>query len=325
MKALVTGATGCVGANVVAALLERGYEVRAMHRVTSSLTALEGLEAERIVGDLFDLESLARAMEGCDLVFHVAAISDYWRTPAETIYRVNVEGTRNVVEAALQAGVRRLVYTSSVGSLGIPPAGQLLDEQSTFNLPPHRFPYGHSKHLAEGVVRETLARGLDAVIVNPAAVIGPRDVHWIGGSLLQEAQRGTTWFAPPGGTCWAASTAVGLGHVLAAERGRSGERYLLGGQNLTHRETIEVVAEVVGGQRSRVTLPRFLMGALTATTGLASRFIHLPFSAEQVWLSAQEIYCDSTKARQELGYPQVAFRVAVEQAYAWYRARGLLR
>ncbi|HID89848.1 MAG TPA: NAD-dependent epimerase/dehydratase family protein, partial [Anaerolineae bacterium] len=161
MKALVTGSTGCVGANVVAALLRRGYEVRAMHRPTSRLDALEGLEVEQVVGDILDPPSLARAMEECDWVFHVAAVSDYWRTPPEVIYRVNVEGTRNVVEAALRAGVHRLIYTSSVGALGIPPEGRLLDESSVFNLPPHRFPYGHSKHLAEEVVREAVAEGLD--------------------------------------------------------------------------------------------------------------------------------------------------------------------
>jgi len=323
-RALVTGATGCVGSNVAAALLERGYAVRAMHRPTSVLTALEGLEVELVVGDLFDPESLARAMEGCELVFHVAAVSDYWRTPAEAIYRVNVEGTRNVVEAALRAGVQRLVYTSSVGALGVPPDGRLLDERATFNLPPRRFPYGHSKHLAEGVVRDGVARGLDAVVVNPAAVMGPRDVHWIGGSLLLEVQRGKAWFAPPGGTCWAAATDVGMGHVLAAERGRTGERYILGGENLTHREVVEVVAEVVGGRRPAVTFPRFVMDVLTPLVMVAGRALPLPLSAEQVWLSARWIYCDSGKAARELGYTSIPFRAAVEQAYAWYRSHGLL-
>lgn len=324
MKALVTGATGCVGANVVAALAERGYGVRAMRRPTSCLDALQGLEVEWVVGDVLDPESLAQALEGCDLAFHVAAVSDYWRTAAETIYRVNVDGTRNVVAAALAAGVRRLVYTSSVGALGVPPDGRLLDEEAVFNLPPHRFPYGHSKHLAEEVVREAVAQGLGGVIVNPAAVIGPRDIHWIGGSLLREVQRGWAWFVPPGGTCWAASTDVGLGHVLAAERGRSGERYLLGGENLTHRETVEIVAEVVGGRRPLLTLPRFLMGPLAVATRGACRLFCFPFSAEQVWLSARDIYCDSSKAVRELGYPQTPFRTAVEEAYIWYRERGLL-
>jgi len=324
MKALVTGATGCVGANIAAALVERGYEVRAMRRPTSTLEALDGLEVELVEGDLLDPGSLVRAMAGCDLVFHAAAVSDYWRTPSEVIYRVNVDGTRNVARAALRVGVGRMVYTSSVGSLGVPANGQLLDETSLFNLPPYRFPYGHSKHLAEGVVREAVAQGLEAVIVNPAAVVGPRDVHWIGGSLLREVQRGLAWFAPPGGTCWAAATDVGLGHVLAAERGRTGERYLLGGENLTHRETVEIVAEVVQGRPPRVVLPSPLMGLLVPVARVAGSMLRLPFSAEQVWLSARDIYCDSGRAVRELGYPQTPFRAAVTQAYEWYRARGLL-
>jgi dihydroflavonol-4-reductase len=296
--------------------------VRALRRATSSLDSLAGLDVEMAEGDLFDLPALQAAMAGCELVLHVAAVSDYWRTPVETVYRVNVDGTRNVVEAAKQAGVERLVYTSSIGALGVPPAGQPLDERSTFNLPPQRFAYGHSKHLAEGVVR---AAGLDAVIVNPAAVMGPRDVHWIGGSLLREVQSGRAWFAPPGGTSWAAATDVGLGHVLAAERGRTGERYVLGGENLTHRRAIEVVADVVGGRRPAVVFPRWVMGLLVLAARPVSRLLRLPFSADQVWLSARDIYCDSGKAVRELGYPQTGFRVAVEQAYGWYREWGMMR
>jgi dihydroflavonol-4-reductase len=325
-QALVTGATGCVGANVVAALLERGYQVRAMRRSTSSLDALDGLQAELVVGDVLDPASLVAASEGCALVFHTAAVSDYWRTPTERIYRVNVEGTHNVLAAALETGVKRLVYTSSVGALGLPPPGHLLDELATFNLQPHRFPYGHSKHLAEQAVQDTAARGLDVVIVNPAAVIGARDVHFIGGSVLREARRGITWFAPPGGMNWVDAETVGLGHVLAAERGRTGERYILSGENVSHRAAMEIVAQVVGGQRPMLTLPRPLMRvvALLASGCNALRPGALPFSGEQAHLSAADIYCDCSKAQQELELPLTPFRTAAARAYAWYQAQGYL-
>jgi dihydroflavonol-4-reductase len=326
LKALVTGATGCVGANVVAALLARGFDVRAMRRATSSLDALDGLHSELAVGDILDPPSLVAATAGCALVFHVAAVSDYWRTPAGRVYRVNVEGTRNVLAAALAAGVERLVYTSSIGALGVPPPGQFLDESSTFNLPPHRFPYGHSKHLAEQAVREAIARGLDAVIVNPTGVIGARDVHFIGGSIIREVRRGLSWFAPPGGLNWIDAETLGLGHVLAAERGHTGERYVLGGENVSHRAAMETVAEVVGGQRPRLTLPRSLMSVFALLVdGFNAFWPGTPlFSGEQARLSGAQIYCNCRKAEQELGLPRTPFRAAVERAYTWYQAHGYL-
>ena len=324
LKALVTGATGCVGANVVAALLARGYHVRAMRRANSALDALAGLDPELVVGDVLDPPSLAAACAGCALLFHVAAVADYWRTPADRIYRVNVEGTRNVLAAALKAGVQRLVYTSSIGALGVPAPGQLLDESATFNLPPHRFPYGHSKHLAEAAVREAHAGGLDAVIVNPTGVIGARDVHLIGGSLLRAVQRRLVWFAPPGGLNWVDAETLGAGHVLAAERGRTGERYILGGENVSHRAALETVADVVGGPRPLATLPRLFMNLIALLTqGLNVVWPGPPlFSSEQARLSGEKIYCDGRKAGRELGFPHTAFRTAVERAHVWYQAHG---
>ena len=326
LKTLVTGATGCVGANVVAALLARGYDVRAMRRPTSTFDALDGLDPELVVGDILNPTSLVVAMSGCALVFHVAAVSDYWRTPTERIYQVNVTGTHNVLAAALETGVERLVYTSSIGALGVPLPGHMLDESATFNLPPHRFSYGHSKHLAEQAVQEAVVRGLDAVVVNPTGVIGARDVHLIGGSLLREVQRGLSWFAPPGGLNWVEAETVGLGHVLAAERGHTGERYILGGENVSHRTAIEIVAQVVGGRSPLLTLPRPLMSAVALLTdGFNTVWPGAPlFSGEQARLSRAEIYCDWSKARQELELPGTPFRTGVERAYAWYQVHGYL-
>lgn len=325
-RALVTGATGCVGANVVAALLARGYDVRAMHRTSSSLDALDGLDPELVVGDILDPASLIAASKGCSLVFHVAAISDYWRTPAERIYQVNVEGTHNVLAAALETGVERLVFTSSIGALGLPQAGRLLDESSTFDLRPRSFPYGHSKHLAERAVQEAVAQGLDAVIVNPTGVIGARDIHFIGGSVLREVKRGLLWFAPPGGLNWVDAETLGLGHVLAAERGCTGERYILGGENVSHRAAIEIVAEVVEGRRPLLTLPRPLMSVVALLAdGFNALWPGTPlFSGGQARMSSAEIYCDGRKAQQALGMVCMPLRVAVERAYAWYQARGYL-
>ena len=325
-RTLVTGATGCVGANVVAALLSRGYDVRAMVRATSTLEALAGLDPELVVGDVLDPASLVAAMRDCTLVFHVAAVSDYWRTPAERLYQVNVEGTRNVLGAAFETSVERLVHTSSIGALGVPPPGQQLDESSTFNLPPHRFRYGHSKYLAEQLVQEAVGRGLDAVTVNPASVIGARDVHFIGGSLLREVRRGLSWFAPSGGINWVDAETAGLGHVLAAERGGKGARYILGGENISHRDAVDIVAEVVGGRRPLLTLPRPVTNVVAVLIdGFNAVWPGSPlFNGEQARLSAAELYCDCHRAHEELGVPLTPFRVAVERAYAWYCAQGYL-
>jgi len=326
VRALVTGATGCVGANVVAALLAQGFAVRALRRANSSMEALDGLDTETVIGDVLDPASLARAMFGCDLVFHVAAVSDYWRVAPARIYEVNVGGTRNVLECALQNKVERLVYTSSVGALGTPADGHLLDESATFNLAPERFPYGHSKHLAELSVQEAVAHGLDAVIVNPTGVIGARDIHFIGGELLKSVQRGLAVVAPPGGMNWVDAETAGLGHVLAAQRGRTGQRYILGGENVSHRKAMGIVAAVVGGRKPVLTLPRWLMGAIGGVTDAVNRLRRSPplFSGEQARLSALDLYSDCTRATLELGLPTVSFQTAAERAYAWYQAHGYL-
>ncbi|MBC8444984.1 MAG: NAD-dependent epimerase/dehydratase family protein [Chloroflexi bacterium] len=325
-QAFVTGATGCVGANVAAALLAQGYRVRAMRRSTSSLAALADLDVELVTGDIFDLPSLTAAMEGCELVFHCAAVSDYWRTPAPRIYQVNVEGTRRVLQAALWTSVRRLVYTSSIGALGVPAPGHLLDESSTFNLPPRRFPYGHSKHLAEQEVHDAVARGLDAIIVNPSLVMGARDVHFIGGSALREVKRGLSWFAPAGGANWIDAETVGMGQVLAAKRGFTGERYILGGENLAHKEALAFIADTVGGKRPWLTLPRALTGAgAVAVDALNALWPGmLPFGGDQARMSGIEMYCNCQKAFQGLGLPRTPFHAAVKRAYAWYQANGYM-
>ena len=327
MRILVTGATGCVGANVVEALLERGHEVRAMQRSTSRLDALDGLAPEMVVGDVLDLDSLRAAMTGCDWVIHAAAISQYWRNGADLIYRVNVEGTRNALRAAQEAGVQRLVYTSSAAALGLPPTpGAVLDETSTFNLPPEHFPYGHSKVLAEAAVQEAVRNGLDAVIVNPVPVIGQRDIGFVGGEFLRAARQGKAVVAPPGGSGVVSARAVGRGHVLAAERGRTGERYLLNGENLRFRDLMATVADVVGARPPWFVIPRPAMRLFAAAVGVANRVHNGPPLIDEVQarLSAHKIYFDGGKAKRELGFPHVPARAAVEEAWTWYRNHDML-
>jgi dihydroflavonol-4-reductase len=325
---LVTGATGCVGANIVEALLKRGYTVRALRRASSSLRALAGLEPELVTGDVLDLPSLCAALEGCDGVFHAAAISQYWRNEPATIYAVNVEGTRNVLRAAQETGVRRIVFTSSVGALGQPARqGALLDETAAFNLPPARFPYGHSKALAEAEVQQAIAGGLlEAIIVNPATVIGRRDVGFVGGEFLRTARQGKAVAAPPGGVGIISASAVGRGHVLAYERGRSGERYILSGENVLYRQLMRTVAEVVGVRPPAFVIPAPALALAAGVVDVLRRLRGAPLLVEgnQMRLSTRRLFYDTSKAERELGLTPVSARSAVEEAWAWYQAEGLL-
>jgi dihydroflavonol-4-reductase len=327
MRALVTGATGCVGANVAEAALEAGYQVRAMRRTTSSLTAPDGLDVDWVTADLMDPDSLTEAVAGCDLVLHCAGIAQYWRNRPHRIYTVNVIGTRNLLQAALDAGVDRLVLTSSVAALGIPErSGTLLDEGADFNLAPRRFHYGHSKVLSEAQVQGAIEQGLDAVIVNPATVIGQRDVHFVGGEILRAATRGWALVAPSGGMGIVDAKSVGVGHILAAERGRTGERYILNGTNLSHRRLMTIVAETVGKRPPVAVLPRtlsgFLLILLRGYEALGGR--RLVMSSNQWQLSMHKLYFDGAKASRELGFESASAQEAVESAWQWYRAHGLL-
>jgi len=247
VKALVTGSTGFVGSNLVLALNQRGIEVRALQRKTSPQDAIKGLDYEPVVGDLMEADSLATAVDGVDWVFHVAAISDWRNTPAEVVYQVNVDGARNMMEAAQRAGVKRFVLTGSSSALGKPSGdGGLIKEDDAFNLKPEEFPYGHSKYLAQLEAEKFAADGLDTVIVLPSAVMGPRDLKFISGELIVQVLKRGIPGVPPGGLNYIDVRDLAEGHIAAAEKGRSGEKYILAGNNMTHRESVDIIARVVG-------------------------------------------------------------------------------
>jgi dihydroflavonol-4-reductase len=326
MKVLVTGATGFVGSNVAAALAARGDHVRVLRRNTSRLDALEGVPVEYVVGDILGPDSLATAMQDCQVVFHVAATAQYWRMGKETVYRVNVEGTRNVLQAALDTGVQRVVHTSSVAALGYPAHGTLIDESQVFPQELNWWPYGHSKHLAELEVHKAVAQGLPAVIVNPTIIIGPRDLNFVSGSLIRASVKGQLRVVPPGGSNVVHVDDVIAGHLAAAEQGRVGERYILGGENLSHWDTALIIASVTGGPRPRLVLPHW---TLTPLAGLIDAFNSLSrrpplVTGGQVRLGGQFFYVDTNKAVRELGLPQTPFRQAVSDAHAWYQVHHLL-
>lgn len=322
MLALVTGATGFVGANVVEALNLAGWQVRALHRPSSSMAALRGLAFEPAIGDVTDAESLRSAVAGCDAVFHVAGVTaDYWNQDVERLHAVNVQGTRNVIETALAAGLAHLVHTSSQAALGFPDGAQPVDETHQYNLPPETYPYGYSKHLAEQEVQRAVAHGLHAVIVNPTVVLGPRDVTLTNSQIILEVQRGRVPLVPPGGINVVDAVDLGRGHLLALQHGRPGERYLLAGHNISNLDLTRRIAEVLAVRPPKGTIPRALIGPLGAALDGANRLSprRLPLSGDVLRFGSRFIYADNGKAVSELGFTATPLRETLERAVAWLR------
>jgi dihydroflavonol-4-reductase len=298
-----------------------------LHRPTSSLAALDGLHFESVHGDILDDPAqLAQAVAGCTWVFHVAAVADYWRQGTDWLYRVNVEGTRHVLAAAQLADARRLVFTSSLAAMGITPCDRQLDESSRFNQNPEDFPYGHSKVLAEEAVQQAVAGGLDAVIVNPTAVLGPRDVNKTTGTIILEAARGLLRFSAPGGANFIGVEDVVAGHLAAAERGRTGERYILGAHNLSFDELAAVICEAVGRRPPLFQLRKWMLPPLAVAIDAARALFgnRIPLDSNHVRIMGTCRYANNSKARRELALPETPFTTAVKHAYNWYRDNGYL-
>ena len=326
MKALVTGGTGFVGSHVVRQLIEQGHEVRVLHRKTSRLTLLEDLPYESIIGDVLDTDVLQAACAGCDWVFHVAAVSDYWRADRDYLFRVNVEGTRRVLQAAAESGVKRVVFTSSAAAVGLNQDGTASDESVAFNLSPEQFPYAYSKALAERVVHEAIRNGLDVVIVNPVIVMGPGDLNLISGSfVIQVKKLGVLVPISSGGASFVDVRDVGRWQVEAAEQGQTGERYILSTAQYSLREWYTLIAAVVDSPAPIFGVPDTLVPAVATFTDLARRFgLNLPVDADQVRLSTRQVYFDGSKAWEAFSPPAIDMETSLRDTYNWYREQGMV-
>ncbi len=330
MRVLVSGATGFLGSSLCRALVRQGHTVRALHRATSPLGALHDLPLERVVGDVMDPACLDRAMDGIEVVFHTAAQMGRWGNP-EQATASHVLGTRHVLQAARRAGVSRVIHTSSVAALGVPDPARdeagavLMDEHHVWNYAASRWPYGHAKHLAEQEVARAVAAGMWAVIVNPAWVVGPGDVHRVRSSLVWHAARGKIPVSVTGGLNVVHIDDVTAGHLAALARGRCGERYILGGENLNLSTVLRIAAEAAGRRPPRWKLPAGMVRRAAAAVGPLLRALSLPVGNEILQLAGRYFYYDTRKARDELGIgvPR-PFRQAVDDALAWYRKAGLL-
>jgi dihydroflavonol-4-reductase len=327
-RALVTGATGFVGSWITRTLLDAGHTVRVMHRESSKLDAIEGLDVERVMATLDDPVALAAAVKGIDWVFHVAAVADYWRSGKSKIYSVNVDGTRLLLDACLAANVQRFIFTSSAAAIGYREDGKPVDESHVFSIDPNVSPYGHSKYLAEAEVYKAIHRGLDAIILNPGVILGPGDLNLISGTLITEVAAGHMPFWPTsGGICVIDVRDVAVSHLRAAEKGRSGERYILGTVNMSNQALIKLIAQVIGAPEPWLPLPAPVVRlAATAADFARAAKISLPGSVEgnQLRLSTQYLYFNTQKAQAELHDPEIDLTTTIQETYAWYRDNGYL-
>lgn len=325
-KVLLTGAAGFLGANVARVLLEHGADVRAFVRPTSDRSSLEGLPVELALGDLRDADAVRRAVRGCARVFHVAADYRFWARDPRELYASNVGGTTNVLDACLAEGVERVVYTSTVGTVGLSALPAPCDE--TTPLAPGQLTshYKRSKLEAERVALAYAARGAPVVIVNPSAPIGAWDVKPTPtGQVVVDFLRGKLPAFVDTGLNVVHARDVAEGHWLAAERGRAGERYILGHRNLTLAEILGELAAITGLPAPRVRLPYAVAWAAGAvSTAVSSWITHRPpaVALEAVRMSRRSMFFDASKAVRELGLPQTPVRVAFEDAVRWFEERG---
>jgi dihydroflavonol-4-reductase len=326
---LVTGGTGFVGSAVVRALVQAGARVAVLVRPQADLRNVDGLPVERCAGDLDDARSLRGALAGRTALFHVAADYRLWVPDSRPMFRVNVDGTKSLMEAALAAGVRRIVYTSSVAVLGLHADGTPADEATPSALDDMIGPYKRSKFLAEQEVRRLVAESnLPAVIVNPSTPVGPRDVKPTPtGRMIVEAASGRMPAYVDTGLNLVHVDDVARGHLAAFAQGRIGERYILGGENLSLAEMLAMIAEIAGRPKPRVQVPRVAIYPLAVAAEAVARVTgREPFATvDGLRMAKKKMFFSSAKAARDLGYRAGPVRGALEDAIAWFRASGYCR
>jgi dihydroflavonol-4-reductase len=325
---LVTGGTGFVGSHVVRALLEKGRRVRCLVRPQSRRENLQGLPVEIATGDLTDPASLSAALSGIETLYHVAADYRLWAADPGEIYRANAGGTDNLLAAAAKAGVSRVVYTSSVAALGLTADGSPADETTPVERSKIIGHYKKSKYDAERVAEAWAGRGLAVVTVNPSTPVGERDIKPTptGQMIVDFLNRRLPAYVDTGLNVIDVRD-VAAGHLAAAERGRAGERYILGHRNMTLKEILDLLASLTGLPAPTVRLPHWIpLAAAAVTTGIARVTRRPPrVSLESVRMSTHRMFFDPSRAVRELGLPQTPVEQPLSRAVAWFREHGYVR
>ena len=326
MLAFVTGSTGFLGSHVARVLAEQGANLRLLVRANSNTKNIADLKAELVTGDLRDPSSFEKALAGCDAVFHVAADYRLWVRDPDEMYRANVEGTRAILEAARKGNVRRVVYTSSVATMGFTATGAPADENSPVSLANMIGPYKRSKFMAEQVAIEAARNGIDVVIVNPTTPIGERDIKPTPtGRIVVDFLKKKFPAYVDTGLNLVDATECARGHIAALEKGRRGERYILGGENLTLKQILDKLAAITGLPSPTIRVPYFMALATGVVDEIVTGRIRgrePRATIDAVRMGRKKMFVVSSKAERELGWKIMPVDGALRRAAEWFRANG---
>ena len=328
MKTLVTGTTGFIGASLIRELIADGREVRVLVRPKADLSNIEDLEVEVVQGDLRDRDSLDDALTGCRALFHAAAYYSLWSRDRQAMYDIDVQGTRNILQAAHEADLEKIVYTSTVGCIGLWPDGRPADEETPMDPALLCNDYKLSKYQAEQVALEFADGGLPVVIVNPSAPVGPRDIKPTPtGQLIVDFVTGKMPAYLDTGLNLIDVRDCARGHILAEQKGRVGERYILGNRNMSLREILLTLEKITGRPAPGIQMPYWVAYGAGWVCEIISDFITrkppaIPLGG--VKMAKHKMYFDASKAVRELGLPQHSVEQALEDAVNWMRGRGII-
>ena len=326
MLAFVTGATGFVGSHVARALAAQGADLRLLVRSGSDLRNIRELQAEQVTGDLRDAASLKKAVAGCDVVFHVAADYRLWVRDPDQMYRSNVEGTKAILEAARESKVRRVVYTSSVATMGFQSNGHLATEESPVSLANMIGPYKRSKFMAEEIAIAAGKSGMDVVVVNPTTPVGERDIKPTptGRIVVDFLKKKFPAYVDTGLNLVDVAECA-RGHVAALEQGRSGERYILGGENLTLKQILDKLAAITGLPSPKIKVPYVVALATGVVDQVVTGYIRNReprATIDAVRMGRKKMFVSSGKAERDLGWKTVPVDYALRRAVEWFQTNG---
>jgi len=328
MKKLVTGATGFIGSAIVRELIRDGEDIRVLIRKTSNTRNIDNLDVERAFGDIRDGDSMRKALKGCDTLYYTAAHFAHWTPDKKLPYEINVEGTKTSLNAALDAGVERVVYTSTNNTMGAHGADIPANESAEFNHQDTGDNYSMSKYLGEIEAKKFVAKGLPIVIVNPTIVIGAHDIKPTpsGKMIIDIANKEMPGYIE-GGVNIIDVEDVARGHILAAKKGRVGERYLFGNENMSVSDYFRLISEVAGVKPPKIKIPYYLAIALGYMFELGAYITKKPpvTTASEVKIGRKYEFYDCSKAVKELGLPQTPIRASIERAVNWFKENGYIR